>query len=49
VLRMIGVFNLGLSVSDEDLSLLNLVDDEFNGHWNYTIRPQRNMKFLFCL
>jgi transposase len=34
------VFNLGLSVSDEDLSLLNLVEDEFNGHWNYTIRPK---------
>jgi transposase len=35
-----SVFGLGLTVTDEELSLLNLVEDEFYGHWNYVIRPK---------
>jgi transposase len=34
------VFGLELTVTDEELGLLNLVEDEFYGHWNYVIRPK---------
>jgi transposase len=34
-----NVFGLDLTVTDEELSLLNLVEDEFYGTWNYVIQP----------
>ncbi|MDR2203637.1 MAG: ISAzo13 family transposase [Nitrososphaerota archaeon] len=34
------VFGLDLMVTDEELSELNLVEDELYGHWNYVIRPK---------
>jgi len=29
----------GIRIGDEDMASLNLVPDEFHGHWNYTIAP----------
>jgi hypothetical protein len=33
-------YELGLKVTDEELSRLNLVRDTFHGDWNYVILPQ---------
>ena len=29
----------GLKISDEQLSKINLVKNDFHGEWNYTIQP----------
>ncbi len=31
----------GISVSDEDMAVLNIHRDPFHGEWNYTIKPQK--------
>jgi transposase len=30
----------GIAVSDQDMTAINIVRDEFHGEWNYTIRPR---------
>ncbi len=32
-------YQKGIKVSDEELSKVNIVKEEFHGEWNYTIRP----------
>ena len=36
-----GKYETGITVTDEQMSRLNLEPAEFHGEWNYTIRPQR--------
>jgi hypothetical protein len=36
-----GLYPTGLQVSDAELALVNLIQDEFHGEWNYTIAPRR--------
>ena len=35
-----GIYETGKEISDEDLGKINLVKDEFDGNWNYTIGPR---------
>ena len=34
------VYKKGIVVSDQEMSQINLIPDEFHGEWNYTLRPQ---------
>jgi len=34
------LYETGKEISDEDLGKINLVKDEFDGNWNYTIGPR---------
>jgi hypothetical protein len=36
-----GKYETGISVTDEQMSKLNLKPAKFHGEWNYTIKPQR--------
>ena len=33
-------YKKGIEVSDEELSKVNLIRDDFHGDWNYTIIPE---------
>lgn len=35
-----GLYPTGLQVSDTELALVNLIQDEFHGEWNYIIAPK---------
>jgi hypothetical protein len=35
-----NIYTKGIKVSDEELSKVNLVKDDFHGEWNYTIMPR---------
>ena len=34
------VYKKGIVVSDQEMSQINLIPEEFHGEWNYTLRPQ---------
>ena len=36
-----GLYPTGLKVSDTELALVNLVQNDFHGEWNYAIAPRR--------
>ena len=35
-----NIYPTGIKVTDEEMSQLNIVRDEFHGEWNYTISPR---------
>ena len=35
-----NIYSTGIKVTDEEMSQLNIVKDEFHGEWNYTISPR---------
>ena len=35
-----NIYSTGIKVTDEEMSQLNIVRDEFHGEWNYTISPR---------
>lgn len=37
-----GLYETGITVTDEQMAMLNLTPAKFHGEWNYTIRPNRN-------
>jgi len=34
-------YKKGLKVSDDEMTSLNIVNGDFHGEWNYTIKPRR--------
>ncbi len=36
-----NIYPLGVKVTDEEMSRLNIIRNEFHGDWNYSIKPQR--------
>ena len=36
-----GRYPTGITVSDKELAVLNLIQDDFHGDWNYTIAPKK--------
>jgi transposase len=41
-------YQRGIKVSEEELGRIALEPHEFQGKWNYTIRPNYEMSLLFC-
>ncbi len=39
-------YQKGIVVSDQEMSQINMMPDEFHGEWNYTLRPQRRTRTL---
>lgn len=43
------IYPTGIKVSDAELALVNLIQDDFHGEWNYTIAPGRKGKLVNLL
>jgi transposase len=39
-----GIYPTGIKVSDKELALVNLTQDDFHGDWNYSIAPKKRRK-----
>lgn len=36
-----GTYPTGIKISDKELAVVNLIQDDFHGDWNYTIAPRK--------
>jgi len=41
-----GAYPTGIKVSDAELAVVNLIQDDFHGEWNYTIAPGQKRKLV---